>query len=209
MDQIALGFLELVMGRPDLSGETRELISRPMGALDSSTRLIQNVRKLRQVRDNGLKLCAMDAGQVLRDAARQYTNIPGRDVTITENIRGDCKVMANNLLSDVFSNIIGNSVKHSEGHITIGVHLDRVQENGSAYCQVRIEDDGPGIPDGLKSSIFDRFQKGSARASGKGLGLYLVKRLVESFHGRVWVEDRVPGDSARGSCFVVMLPAAG
>jgi PAS domain S-box-containing protein len=110
IDQIALGFLELVMGRPDLSGETRELISRPMGALDSSTRLIQNVRKLRQVRDNGLKLCAMDAGQVLRDAARQYTNIPGRDVTITENIRGDCKVMANNLLSDVFSNIIGNSV---------------------------------------------------------------------------------------------------
>jgi PAS domain S-box-containing protein len=160
MDQIALGFLEIAMGRPDLSGETRELISRPMGALDSSTRLIQNVRKLQQVRDNGHKLCEIDAGRVLCEAARQYSNIPGREVTIKENIQDDCKVMANNLLSDVFSNIIGNSVKHSEGPITIGVQMDKARENGSAFCRVRIEDNGPGIPDGLKSSIFDRFQKG-------------------------------------------------
>jgi signal transduction histidine kinase len=40
-----------------------------------------------------------------------------------------------------------------------------------------------------------------------GLGLYLVKSLVESYHGSVWVEDRVPGDHTKGSRFVVMLPA--
>ncbi|BAI62265.1 putative histidine kinase [Methanocella paludicola SANAE] len=207
MDQIALGFLELAIDRPDLSSETRELISRPMDALASSTSLIRNVQKLQQVRDNGYKLYEMDIGRVLHDAVQQYSNIPGRDVTIRENIRDDCKVMANNLLSDVFSNLIGNAVKHSKGHITIGVHMDKVRENGSTYCRIRFEDDGPGIPDELKARIFDRFQKGSARASGKGLGLYLVKKLVEIYHGRVWVEDRVPGDSAKGSCFVVMLPA--
>lgn len=207
MDQIALGFLELAIDRPDLSSETRELISRPMDALASSTSLIRNVQKLQQVRDNGYKLYEMDIGRVLHDAAQQYSNIPGRDITIRENIRDDCKVMANNLLSDVFSNLIGNAVKHSKGHITIGVQMDKVRENGSTYCRIRFEDDGPGIPDELKARIFDRFQKGSARASGKGLGLYLVKKLVEIYHGRVWVEDRVPGDSAKGSCFVVTLPA--
>jgi signal transduction histidine kinase len=40
-----------------------------------------------------------------------------------------------------------------------------------------------------------------------GLGLYLVKSLVESYGGRVWVEDREPGDHTKGAKFVVMLPA--
>jgi signal transduction histidine kinase len=40
------------------------------------------------------------------------------------------------------------------------------------------------------------------------LGLYLVKSLVEGNNGRVWVEDRVPGDHMKGARFVVMLPVA-
>ena len=40
-----------------------------------------------------------------------------------------------------------------------------------------------------------------------GLGLYLVKSLVESYGGRVWVEDRIAGDHTKGARFVVMLPA--
>lgn len=145
--------------------------------------------------------------QILHDVAREYSNIPGRQVTVTENIQGDCRVMANGLLSDVFSNLAGNAVKHSKGHITINIQMDKVRENDLDHCRVRIEDDGPGIPDELKTTVFNRFHKGSARASGKGLGLYLVKILVEDYHGRVWVEDRLQGESAKGSRFVVMLPA--
>jgi signal transduction histidine kinase len=42
-----------------------------------------------------------------------------------------------------------------------------------------------------------------------GLGLYLVKSLVDDFHGTVRVEDRVPGDHSKGARFVVLLPAVG
>jgi signal transduction histidine kinase len=59
----------------------------------------------------------------------------------------------------------------------------------------------------LKSIIFTRFQRGKSKASGRGLGLYLVKTLVEDFGGKVWVEDRMPGDSTKGSRFVILLPA--
>ncbi len=42
---------------------------------------------------------------------------------------------------------------------------------------------------------------------GKGLGLYLVKTLVECFHGRIFVEDRIAGDPTKGARFVVVLPS--
>jgi signal transduction histidine kinase len=42
---------------------------------------------------------------------------------------------------------------------------------------------------------------------GKGLGLYLVKTLVEYLHGKIFVEDSIPGDYIKGTRFVVMLPA--
>jgi signal transduction histidine kinase len=70
-----------------------------------------------------------------------------------------------------------------------------------------VEDTGPGIPDWIKDKLFTRFQRGDTTAHGKGLGLYLVKMLVESYKGAIWVEDRFSGDYTKGARFVVMLPA--
>ena len=55
--------------------------------------------------------------------------------------------------------------------------------------------------------VFNRLQRGDTKARGMGLGQYLVRSLIESYQGRVWVEDRVPGDHTKGAKFVVMLPA--
>lgn len=60
----------------------------------------------------------------------------------------------------------------------------------------------------MEEKIFNRLQRGETKARGMGLGLYLVKSLVDSYHGRVWVEDRLPGDYTKGSRFVVIRPAA-
>ncbi len=59
----------------------------------------------------------------------------------------------------------------------------------------------------MKDKIFNRLQRGETSARGMGLGLYLVRSLVESYHGKVWVEDRIQGDHTKGSRFVVTLPA--
>jgi signal transduction histidine kinase len=119
------------------------------------------------------------------------------------------KVEANELLKDAFVNLIANAVKHSdeEKPLTVNVKAEPVKENGKKYYRCTVEDDGPGIPDGLKSKLFHRFQRGTTKAHGKGLGLYLVRTLVEGYHGKVWVEDRVTGDHTKGARFVIMLPA--
>jgi signal transduction histidine kinase len=72
---------------------------------------------------------------------------------------------------------------------------------------VTIDDNGPGIPDEVKGKLFARFQRGTTKASGKGLGLYLVRTLAESYHGCVRVEDRVAGDHTKGARFVIELPS--
>jgi signal transduction histidine kinase len=100
---------------------------------------------------------------------------------------------------------VGNAIKHSTGPINIDIKVWNTY-NGQAFCNISIEDNGPGIPPEQKNMMFTRFQPGATKAHGKGLGLYLVKALVEDFHGNIWVEDRIPGDYSKGSKFVIRLP---
>jgi signal transduction histidine kinase len=64
---------------------------------------------------------------------------------------------------------------------------------------VRVADNGPGVPDDQKDAIFGKGEKG-LDSQGTGIGLYLVKTLVESYDGDIWVEDRAASSpESRGS----------
>ena len=106
-------------------------------------------------------------------------------------------------------NVIVNSIKHSTGPLTIWIGLDQDYIGALAYYRTTIEDNGPGIPDDLKDKVFNRLQRGTTKSNGSGLGLHLVKTLVESMGGSVKVEDRIPGDASQGSKFVILLPVSG
>jgi signal transduction histidine kinase len=118
-------------------------------------------------------------------------------------------VRANDLLNDVFDNLVDNAIRHSTGPVQVDISVEPVLEDGRTYYRVSVADNGPGIPDELKKKIF-RFVDVATGAPGRrGLGLYMVRILVQSYNGKVWVEDRIPGDYRKGSRFVVLLPAAG
>jgi signal transduction histidine kinase len=138
---------------------------------------------------------------------REFGAVPRKAVTVNLNGHEHCHVRANELLHDVFANLVGNAIKHTGEQADILVDLDVVRNKGRHCCRVIVEDDGPGISDDFKGRIFHRMLRGTTEAKGMGLGLYLVKSLVESYDGRVWVEDRVAGDHTKGARFVVMLPA--
>ena len=115
-------------------------------------------------------------------------------------------MQANPLLKDVFSNLVDNAVKHSGGPLALVVNVSKVSLNGSAYYRVAIEDNGNGIPDDKKEEVFHRFKRGQTKARGTGLGLYLVKTLVEGFGGYVEIQNRVLEDYTKGTRFLVYLP---
>jgi PAS domain S-box-containing protein len=108
-------------------------------------------------------------------------------------------------LTQIIGNLLGNAVKYTpdDGAITLGVHVD------PAHVVIAVSDTGAGIAADLLPRIFDLFAQGDRTAArtqgGLGLGLALVKRLVELHKGTV--EARSPGPG-RGSQFVVRLPRA-
>jgi len=106
-------------------------------------------------------------------------------------------VAANGMLSSVFRNLLNNAVKHTRGDPEIEVAL---RERGT-IARVTVADNGPGVPDEHKETIFGRGERG-IESEGTGIGLYLVDTIVDAFDGDVWVEDR-PDD---GAVFVVELP---
>ena len=210
MNQIAMGFLEIAIGSFPLNDEERQFLEKPLDTLKNSALLIENVRKLQKLDEGSLKYREIDLCGVLRHVIDDYAHVPGRDVTIHFKPLPACYIVANDLIKDVFSNLIGNAIKHSDPQrpLTITVSLEPVTKGRKKHYRVTVEDNGPGVPDPLKSRLFRRFEKGPEKVLGKGMGLYLVRTLVHDFRGTIRVEDRVPGDYTKGAKFVVLLPAA-
>ncbi|RAJ60673.1 PAS domain S-box-containing protein [Streptomyces sp. Amel2xB2] len=97
-------------------------------------------------------------------------------------------------VDQVLGNLLENAVRHGEGTVTIEVAAAplRHDEEGTA---VTVSDEGPGIPEESMSRVFTRFWRGSKRG-GTGLGLYIVKGIVEA-HGGTIAVDRAADGGAR------------
>jgi two-component system, OmpR family, sensor kinase len=104
------------------------------------------------------------------------------------------------LLSQVFHNIVGNAVKYSPRQAT--VHVSTALDGGQAV--VTVEDRGLGVPAADLGRLFERYYRGSNVTGivGSGIGLYLVKTVIDLHQGAVSVESR----EGEGSRFVVRLP---
>jgi signal transduction histidine kinase len=207
MNQVAIGYAELAVNEMNRGVTDPSSLEKTIDMLVSISRLIDNVRIIQRVKAGEIKPKMIDLGLLLGETIGRYRSIRGRTVTINFNRQDDCRVMATELLQEAFSNLISNAIKHSTGEITIDIDMQKARYKGVEFCIVSISDNGPGIPDEKKKVMFTRFMRGSTKAKGTGLGLYLVKSLVETFKGYVWAEDRVPGDHTKGSRFVAMLPS--
>lgn len=105
-------------------------------------------------------------------------------------------------LEQVFRNLVNNAIKHHDrtsGEIVIGA-----REVGDFY-EFYVSDDGPGIELAYRERIFRMFSTLRPRdeVEGSGLGLAMIAKIVETWHGRVWVEDREGG---RGATFKFTWP---
>jgi PAS domain S-box-containing protein len=196
VNTVALAYSEFLA--EDLEGKDRETAQTIQSAVRQSVEIIQNVSTIRRLRSEHWILKSIDLDAVIRAEIRQHPETAIRYNGVPIYVRAD------DLITEVFTNLIGNSVKFGEPGVVVTIQVE--EQNGEVL--ISIEDTGPGIPDAVKPTLFSRFRKGTSSRSGKGLGLYIVRTLIERYGGSIRVEDRVPGRSEEGAAFRFTLQKA-
>ena len=147
------------------------------------------------------KLIEVNTSEMVRSIAESLIPLEGWALKLDQSL--PVFVTQNSALSQVFHNLIGNAVKHHdrpEGEITV------TARDGGAFYEYRVGDDGPGIPAEFHGRVFEMFQTLQPRdeVEGSGMGLSLVKKLIEQQGGRIYLQSDPARE--RGTRFVFTWP---
>jgi len=163
-------------------------------SIRKSSGILQNVSTIRRIHQEPSDLKAVHLGGVISAGIeRTPETLISFDGTTAE-------VWADDLLPEVFTNLIDNAVFHGGPDAGIAIRVEDCLDEDQTVVVI-VEDTGPGIPDEVKERLFDRFRQGGGRGCGEGLGLYIVAMLLDRYGGRIWVEDRVEGKPDLGASF--------
>lgn len=201
-----LGYAELIGRTGPLNEHQTEFMARLQSSIRDITSLVNDL----------LDLGRLEAGFDTRREIVQLENIIG----YTLDVLGG-QISAHNLtvhfdpdpnlpplkanplrLRQMLDNLIGNAIKYTPPNGEVKVHVHA--EGGQIILQVT--DNGPGIPPSDQPRIFEKFFRGDNvpdNVPGSGLGLSIVKSIVDNHQGRIWVESTL----GQGSTFFVVLPA--
>ena len=200
---------------PQDSQKIFSYLTTAKNALTRSQSLVDNIRRLERLYgQKDLKLVLKNLPESINNAystVKQtlYDNNPhGKKISIsmTHGHPMDINIMAEDLLDEIFINLFSNTVKYTDSsEVKIDVIIKDYFIGEAKYWMITISDYGKGIPDSMKKELFERFYY---KAKGSGLGLSIVRALVERYRGKIWVGDRVYKDYTKGTTFGMIFPAA-
>jgi len=201
---ILLGHLELATEQK--SKKTREtLLENARSTLGEAIERIETMKKVVSLTESTPeKLEPIHLTKILQRSFE--VAVASLDVDPTEvDFRypdGSYYVLANDLLLDVFVNLFKNAIENSPEEIRIDISVSPAKSNPDSYWNVTISDHGSGIPPEKQNNLFTRFMDS---AKGTGLGLYLVKTIIDSIGGDIVAKNRVDDDYTQGTTFQLKL----
>ena len=198
------------MDSKPISEKTMKYLERASASAWGISELIQRSNKLMKIeREGAQNLGPVELGEVLKESVAEVSRTyADREVKFDLKL-GNRRyfVNGNELADEVFANLLDNAVKYDPHQkIVVEVSVGEFTIEPRKYWCVSITDHGVGIPDSKKTIVFGKLTSGEDRQVGSGLGLSIVRAIVEAYRGLVWVEDRVLGDPSKGCVFRVALP---
>lgn len=204
-------FSEILLDTPDLEPEERahflQIVVRESERL---TRLINDFLDLSKIESGRMEWHVIDCAlhEIITDAVAATSGLfAEKRIRLSQALAPDDSSVRcdKDRMIQVMINLLSNASKFvPDGNGQVYIALDR---NDGAFV-VRVEDNGPGVPESYREAIFEKFrQVGSTlkdKPKGTGLGLTISRQIVEHFGGRIWAEEAKLGGAA--ICFT--LPAA-
>ena len=193
-----------LMQTPNLSEEKRMEYAK--GVADGSRRLadmMTNILKLNRLENQQIypQTTEFDLGEQLCECLLQYENVWEKsEIEIDTDIAENIKVKADaELLSHVWNNLFSNAFKFTEAGGMVTVTLAATEH----HAIVKVADTGCGMSPEIGAHIFEKFYQGdtSHATQGNGLGLALVKRVIDIMHGEITVESAI----GKGTTFTVRI----
>lgn len=181
--QVILGYIEVfLLERKD------EYLEKAINAVGEVNEYLEKIRSLERALSAGIGLLKpVNVRKVVEDVLSFYE--------VPHTIHGSCIALADESLYSVIDNIVNNAIKHGRTD-KIDVYLSQFEDD----CEIRIVDYGVGMSPEVRRRIFEESFTINDKI-GTGIGLYVVKKVVERYGGRVWAEETKP----KGSTFVIML----
>ncbi|MCL6607122.1 MAG: sensor histidine kinase [Geminicoccaceae bacterium] len=205
-------FSEILLDNPDLDAEERAHFLRIITSeSERLTRLINDVLDLSKIESGRMdwQVAPADLGELVRAAIRAGQGIlTERGVALEVAIPAEPTpvVCDRDRIVQVVLNLLSNACKfvpRPGGRVRV-----ELRRRGAVF-EVRVEDNGPGVPPSQREAVFEKFHQltgdlNTQKPTGTGLGLTISRQIVERFGGRIWVEDSTLGGAAL--CFT--LPVA-
>jgi two-component system sensor histidine kinase/response regulator len=201
------GYSEMILEDPALSGESAALVQRIHQATARMAEMVQNLLDANRVErgEMTVTLAAVELGAIVSSVVESHRpRAAAKNQTIHfQGPPAPMTVLADKtVIIQVLENLLSNAVKYSPAGKAIQVRLDGEVD----VLRIAVQDEGPGLSADDQKKLFGKFARLSAKPTGgelsTGLGLSIVKKMVEAMNGKVWCESE-PGN---GATFFVSLP---
>jgi signal transduction histidine kinase len=186
--------------------ETAEILRR---AVERMVTIVNNLLDINAIETGNMRLRAepFSARAAIQETVEDYRlRAEEKGITLLLELRGgeeeEQAFGDADATRQIYDNIVSNAVKYSPSGKRIWVRASVF----GAYFRVEVQDEGPGLSEEDKKKLFGKFVRLSAQPTGNehstGLGLSIVKRMVEAMRGKVWCEAEL----GKGAMFIVELP---
>jgi len=186
-----------------------EIVKLAKTQVNRGAELGVNVRKLSDLESGNIKNTSMQVNEILEKAI-EYVKTRFLEKKISINIISidkPTKVYANEVLYDVFRILLNNAIRYNDNpEIEVSIKISKHQEDGKKYVRMEFRDNGIGMPDNMKESIFYKIHEKPKNHKRIGLGLLLVREVIDSSNGAIWAEDRIKGDYKKGTNIIILIP---
>ncbi|MFX1567378.1 MAG: sensor histidine kinase [Promethearchaeota archaeon] len=205
----SIEFCESMLKNEVKTDEILEFFYMIAKQIDRGKKLIRNVRNLSEMEEYEMPLVPVEIFSTLENVfSFTYASFPKKEIEINMYPNhGNLYIMANELLSEVFENIIINSIYYNRNRVVkIEVVASIIEIHHKNYVKIEFKDNGIGIDNNRKQVIFQETHLKNKQSNGMGIGLSLVARVIELYGGEIRVKDHIEGDSTKGSNFIILIP---